>query len=406
MALHKHLCERCNPVKLMQQESSIVAKKIINRIDRNLGRRLREARREMGLTTREACKRLPRRLSISHSTLASYENGVTAPAVDVLAALADAYHRTLNWFLDSGTTIRGFRYRNLKPRVPLTDRLQFEASVGKWAEAYLSLERHLQDANIKRKSPPDSPHLVSPAQLATIVRKTILQMDDDQPIQNMVYVLESFSAWALEIHAGFDLDGAAANFGDDAVVVFNPDIPNHRMRMTAAHELAHVLYCDCKTSLGWTDAVIEDKAYGFATSLLMPPSQLERAFEGKSFLKLIQYKERFGVSLSAMIHMAAKTRLINTTASRWLLREMVQRGWKEREPGYVWRDRAVTFETMLECAIQSKKLDWSNAERITGITKLELQKRIADALEVAGQVPEQEVSQNLILGFAPLSIAR
>ncbi len=48
-------------------------KTILARIDRNLARRLREARREVGLSTRSVAKMLPRRLAISHATVASYE---------------------------------------------------------------------------------------------------------------------------------------------------------------------------------------------------------------------------------------------------------------------------------------------------------------------------------------------
>src|SRR5205823_4581832 len=117
------------------------------------------------------------------------------------------------------------------------------------------------------------------------------------------------------------------------------------VRMMAAYELAHILYHGCKQQFGKTDAEIEKMAYVFASSLLLPDSQLREAFDGKSFLRLIQYKEKFGVSLSAMIYMAEKSRIINTTPSRWLWREMGKRGWRQNEPGLVWRDRAITFET-------------------------------------------------------------
>jgi Zn-dependent peptidase ImmA (M78 family) len=147
--------------------------------------------------------------------------------------------------------------------------------------------------------------------------------------------------------------------------------------MNAAQELAHVLYDECKGHLGWTEDQIEKKAYIFASSLLLPSSQLQAAFEGKSFLKLIEYKERFGASLSVMIYMAEKGRIINTTTSRWLWKEMARRGWRRKEPGYVWRDRAIRFETMLECAIQTKLMTWADAERITGVRENELRQRIA-----------------------------
>jgi len=76
-----------------------MAKNTVSRVDRNLARRLREARRETGLSVRSVAAKLPARVSVSHSTIASYENGTTVPPIDVLAALADVYQRTLTWFL-------------------------------------------------------------------------------------------------------------------------------------------------------------------------------------------------------------------------------------------------------------------------------------------------------------------
>jgi Zn-dependent peptidase ImmA (M78 family)/transcriptional regulator with XRE-family HTH domain len=355
-----------------------VAKNIVSRVDRNLARRLREARREVGLSTRAVAKRLPSRLAVSHATIAHYENGESVPPIDVLAAMADIYRRTINWFMESRECLTGFRYRNLPSRVSVGDQRLYEALASKWTDAYLNLERHL--GQTRQMNSLSSSEGLTPEQLADCVRKNCLNLDDDQPVHNVVNVLESFSAWALEIRAAFEIDGAAARHGDAFVVMLNPEIANERLRMNAAHELAYLLYEDCKDALRLTESAFEKRAYSFATSLLLPLSQLQAAFEGKSFLRLIQYKERFGVSLVAMIYMAEQTNVINTTASRWLWSEIARRGWRRHEPGYVWRDRAIQFETMLESAIQTKKLTWLEAERITGIREDELRQRLADIM--------------------------
>ncbi len=365
-----------------------MAKNIVSRVDRNLARRLREARREVGLSTRDAVKRLPKRLSVSHTMLARYENGETVPAVDVLAGLADIYGRTINWFMESRECLTGFRYRNLPSRVSLGDRRQFEALASKWTDAYLNLDRHLgQPRKTKSITPGEDS---TPQQLAESVRKNCLDLDEDQPVQSVISALESFSAWALEIRSEFDVDGAAAQHGADIIVMINPDVAHERLRMNAAHELGYVLLAECKK---WPEREVEKHAYSFATSLLLPPSQLRAAFEGKSFLKLIQYKERFGVSLVAMIYMAEQTGVINTTTSRWLWSEVARRGWRRQEPGYVWRDRAIQFETMLESAIQTKTISWLEAERITGIREDELRQRLADIM-LLGQPEPKGIESN------------
>lgn len=363
-------------------------KNIVNRLDRNLARRLREARRESGLSTRAVAASIPRRLAVSHTTIANYENGITVPPIDVLGALANLYKRPLNWFLESRETLGEFRYRNLKSRVPLSEQRRFEATAGKWADAYLNLDKFLDSHPARQARLVEPPEDASPEKLALVVRQNVLGLDDREPVQNMIGVLESFSAWALEVKADFSVDGAAARHGDEFIVVINPTVANERIRMNAAHELAHLLYDERGQELGWGNGEIEKKAYLFATTFLLPPSQLAEAFAGKSFLKLIQYKERFGLSLIAMVYLAEKQRVINTATARWLWSEIAKRGWRQMEPGYVWRDRAITFETMLETAVHSKRLSWSDAERITGVREGDLKQRLAEVVSVPS--PPQE----------------
>jgi transcriptional regulator with XRE-family HTH domain len=350
-------------------------KTVVNRVDRNLARRLREARREVGLSTRAVADQLPRRFAVSHATIANYENGSTVPSIDVLGALADFYKRTLNWFLDSRDTISGFRYWNLRPRTSLAERRQFEAQAGKWADAYMKLDRHLRLRIARRPCKFDAATEMPPELFAHTVRTEMLNLDDTQPIHSMIIVLESFSAWAIEITSSLAVSGAAARIGNEYVVVVSPDISGDQLRMNAAHELARLLYDDSGK------AGIEKAIYRFACALLLPESQLREAFDGRSFLKMIRFKEKFGVSLAAMIHMAESERIINSTTARWLWAEMTRRNWKAHEPGHVWRDRAISFETMLECAIRQKQVSWSDVETITGIHERDLRDRLENILD-------------------------
>ncbi|HWB08377.1 MAG TPA: ImmA/IrrE family metallo-endopeptidase [Pirellulales bacterium] len=374
-----------------------MAKNIITRIDRNLARRLREARRETGLSTRAVAAKLPRRLSLSHTTIAKYENGVNVPPIHILAALAQIYSRPVNWFLDERDSLSSFRYRNLRSGVGVIEKRRFEALAGKWADAYVKLDQHLKGQR-RRRVDDLGQGTLAPEELAAYIRRGFLNLDDDDPIGDTISVLESFSARALELRASFGVDGAAARLRDEFVVVLNPEVANVRVRMNAAHELAHVLYAAQPDDVAG-EGELERRAYAFATSLLLPESQLREAFEGRSFLRLIKFKERFGVSLASMIYRAAQTRIINTTASRWLWAQMAHRGWRENEPGYVWRDRAITFEMMLETAIHTKQLTWGDAERITGIREDELQQRLVEVVHTGPASDEEQGEETMTIKF-------
>lgn len=354
-----------------------MTKKTVNRVDRNLARRLLEARREAGLSTRGACANLPPKLAVSRTTLSSYENGTTRPPIDVLAALADLYSRPINWFLENRESLSGFRYRNLRHRSSVVEKRKFEAQAGKWAEAYLKLDKFLASPGKSPFAVPESDIALPAPELALAIRRNLLGVADVERIENVVRVLESFSAWALEVKTSLEIDGAAAQHGNAMVVIFNPAVPNERMRLAAALELAYLVYESCQPELRLGAAALEKRAYSFATALLLPHSQLVEAFRHRSLLKLFEYKERFGVSIAVMIHMAEHSRLISTSVSRSLWSEVVRRRWQHNEPGFVWRDRAISFEMMLDSAIHTKRLTWDDAERVTGIPAGELRQRIS-----------------------------
>lgn len=370
-----------------------MAKTIITRVHRNLARRLRDARREVGLSTRAVAEQLSRRIPVSHTTIAAYENGVTMPPINLLAALADLYGRTLDWLLDDRNTFSSVRLRNVASRAGVNERRQFEALAAKWSDAYKQLERHL-DLTLRATLRTEVRADTDPKALAAMVRKH-LELGEDRPVPNMVEVLEDACAIrVLEVKTPIAVDGLAAKHGDGNVVVLNPRTNGERQRLNTAMELAHVLY----GSTGLAETVIEKRAFEFASYLLLPDHQLVQALDGKSFLRLIAFKEKFGISVAAMIHRAEELKLIKTTTSRWLWTEMIRRGWKASEPGHVWRDRAIRFETMLESSIHTRSLTWAGAESVTGVKEDELKQRLADVTSV-NEPAEIETEEQAILRF-------
>lgn len=388
-----------------------MAKQTVNRLNKDLARRLREARRESGMSTRSVSLRMPAKDRVSHATIASYEKGTTIPPIDVLANLAANYNRPLNWFLSCDEQqLTGFTYRNLGHRVPLTDQRSFEAKATKWTEAYRKITEFLRDTSsfiqdkidlekiFKNITSPDWPNNV-----ALHIRNQVLDLDENQPVQSVICALEKFPAWAIELKANFQIDNAAARSGDELFVILNPYLANDRIRLNVAHELGHYLVSN-KIGQEWipSNQINDDELFQFAFLLLMPESQLREAFCNRSFIKLIAYKERFGVSLASMIHMAERLKIIPTTHSRQLWRMIVEKEWQDNEPGWVWKDRAITFETILDEAIQSKKITWGQAENITGIQQFELKERLEDAIYMSVQKDRLSIDTVEIFSLAQI----
>jgi Zn-dependent peptidase ImmA (M78 family)/DNA-binding XRE family transcriptional regulator len=343
-----------------------------------LAEKLRVARRGASLSTREVAERLSSRFPVSHATIANYEKGRTVPSLPLIAALADLYARPVNWFLERGPLLTGIRYRNTKSKIRISDRLWFEAQALRWLDAYIKLERFLGKPLKKKIDIPALDPGVIPSVLAARLRKML--GIGDEPVPSVMEVLEKCGIRAIEIVTDQRIDAMAAMLGDEHVMALNPSSANDRCRLNACHELGHILLGDCETQVDGDHPAVEKHAYDFAAAFLVPESRLKEAFRGYSMVRLVQYKERFGISLSAMIYRAQRSRIISERQSRYLWIEFARRGWKTQEPGRVRPDRAVRFEQLVDGALIKKRLTLAQIASITGVREDELKERVSLAL--------------------------
>jgi Zn-dependent peptidase ImmA (M78 family) len=353
-----------------------------------LAGKLKTARSLTGMSTRSVAAKLSKRFPISHATIANYESGRTVPSLDILAALADLYERPLNWFLERGRCLTGVRYRNLKSKVRIADLHRFEADVQRWVDAYVTLEMRLNrplTPSIKGFRPDTR---TRPVDLARQVREKLGIKRDEDPIPSVVEVLEQFGVRTLENPNHLRIDGMAAKYGNQYVVVLNPSVSNDRTRLNAAHELAHVLFGDCDSEEPESKDV-EGKAFEFGSHLLLPNTQLKRAFEGQSMVRLVQFKERFGISLAAMVYRAEQRGFISKQTAKMLWVEFTRRGWRTQEPGVVRPDRATRFEQLIDEAIFMNKLSLKEIADLSGVRQEAVRARLSFAMGInLHDVPE------------------
>jgi Zn-dependent peptidase ImmA (M78 family) len=203
-------------------------------------------------------------------------------------------------------------------------------------------------------------------------------------------VLERFGIRVLENRTELRIDGLAAKYDGEYVVVLNPAVSNDRTRLNAAHELAHILYGDCETE-GVEDSTAEQRAFEFASHLLLPNSQLKKAIEGESMVRLVQFKERFGISLAAMIFRAEKLGFIRKPTAKMLWIEFARRGWKTNEPGQVRPDRATRFEQLIDEALTSGKFSLKELADLAGARPEAIRERLNFAMGIRlDSIPEDD----------------
>ncbi len=353
-----------------------------------LGFKLKQAREATGMSTRVAVTLLPKNLIVSHVTLTNYESGKHQAPLDILAALANLYQRPINWFLENSPTLTGIHYRNKKSKIGVHELAQFEAIAQQWLYAYRRLDEELSSMQSKYKF--DISANGKGADVAMAIRKH-LGLNESEPITSVIEVMEKAGIRVMGLPTELNIDAMAARFGEEDVVVLNTNVPNDRSRMNAAHELGHVLFRDYADSTSSNYKLLESRAFEFASYFLLTKRMLNDAFEGLSMVRLVQFKERYGISLAAMIYRAQVEGILSEDYAKWLWIEFSKRGWRKEEPGHVKKDRATRFEQILESAIHKKSLTWQQAAKITGIREDQLRQRVSQAIGVCEplQFPEK-----------------
>lgn len=343
----------------------------------SFGVRLREARQGAGLTTRDLAKRLTEMgHSVSHVTISKYERDEFSPTADTLRAIASVVGKPVEWFEGVGATLSGIRFRALKT-LPAKDKSDFSTQALPWLRLYI----HLNDL-LERKEPSGLQVRIRPDDDPATAAKRIREKYKfaNYPIPSVARMLENAGIRVIRLNGALGIDAFAACLGDTHVVAVNSVLPPDRMRLTLAHELAHVLYEDVMHDRQVDEDEIESRAFDLASHLLMPSPVLKEAFEIKSMVRLVQYKERYGISLSAMVYRATREKLIPQAMAQMLWREFSRLGWRKQEPGRVPADHPVRLETLIDSALRQKKATPAELSRIAGVDANEIRQRVMDAM--------------------------
>jgi Zn-dependent peptidase ImmA (M78 family)/transcriptional regulator with XRE-family HTH domain len=340
----------------------------------SIAERLRSARETTGMSTRIVSHKLKERgLNVSHMSLSNYETAKLPAPVALIDVLAALYGRPREWFLHVGPMLTHVRYRALKA-VKVADKRAFEGEALGWFQAYLSVEKAVDDP----LELPNGKVKIKSSDTGADVAVRVREFYDlkDYPVPGVMRLVENFGVRVIQLHAAARIDGVAAWLGEVPVVAVNQSLSNDRIRMNAAHELGHHLFEDCAEGATLPEDEIERRAMDFASHLLIPDVALRAAFELESMVRLVQYKERFGVSLAAMLYRAERSRLLPKSLAKMLWIKFGQLGWRKDEPGYVPPDRPIRMEALFDAAVHKKKMTFSEIAAIAGVDERAVRQRV------------------------------
>jgi len=301
--------------------------------------RLIEARTARGISAAG----LAELLGVSPGAVSHWETGKYAPRQDSLEAIAEKLNLP-EWFFRrpsmplSAEPIfwRSFAYATRTARGRCECRFQWLKEV----VGYLNTHLEFPSLNVPLLSTSESVVDFTREQIEehgrTLRRAWKL---GEGPIADVVLSMENNGIVVARSSLGTEALDAFCQWGNQdprPIVVLGTDKSSARSRLDAAHELAHlVLHRRFPARVVSNPAlkkIIEAQAFNLAGAFLMP----EQSFVGELWAPTLDafrsLKERWKVSIGAMIQRAAFLEVITEEQHRRLWMAYSRRGWRDTEP--------------------------------------------------------------------------
>jgi len=337
-------------------------------------RRLKSARIQAGLSQDQLVDRMGH--TISKNAISKYEQGEMMADSEVLLSLAKALEVKVDFFFRPfSVEISQVEFRK-KSRLTIKELSSIKQKVADSIERYVELERFLNiDYNFVN---PISEIKISSAEDVEIAVEKLLfdwQLGFNA-LPGVIDMLEDNGIRVLELDASDAFDGLSGWADENIpVVVINKNYPVERKRLTALHELGHLLL---NFAEGFSDNEIEKFCFLFAGAILMPRSTFKKELgEHRSHFsmpELIVIKETYGISIQAIMARAKGLGIIND--SRYLnFCKYISRNRAEIGLGtYPGREHAIRFKLLLYRAAAEEIISMSKAANLSNLKLAEFRK--------------------------------
>lgn len=148
------------------------------------------------------------------------------------------------------------------------------------------------------------------------------------PIHNITELIEKAGIFIAELDYNDDKFDGVSFYSKETtpIMVLNSNLPPDRDRFTKAHEFGHIVMHKIPT------ANSEDEANKFAAEFLMPEKDIKEELKNLGFHMLPRLKQKWKVSMQALIKRAADLKLINESREKSLWVQVSRAKWRKNEP--------------------------------------------------------------------------
>lgn len=323
------------------------------------------AREARGLTQGE----LSSKASIAQGTLSKYETGLLEPSDIPIEKLVTALGFPRSFFFQDDRPF-GFPPYHYRKRKKLSakalGRIVSEMNIRRLHIKKMSLSFNYRTNGFIPEIDPDDYHgratrRLTPEDAARSLREA--WMLPRGPVANMVELLESNGAVIVPCNFGTDLlDALSQRIDGMPILIFvNVTAPADRLRLTLAHELAHMVL---HTTTLRDDDQMEQEADEFAGAFLLPAEDIRPQLRrGIDLRHLANMKSYWKVSMGAIAVRADRLNLITPYQKKRFWMEMGRLGYRRREPNEPEREEPRLLREMV--AFHRNKLGYSVREMAT-----------------------------------------
>jgi Zn-dependent peptidase ImmA (M78 family) len=289
---------------------------------------LRLARQRNGFQQIEAAKRL----GIEQPVLSRLENGLSEIKTEFVKKAAFVYDLPEAFFAQTDPVFGApvSVHPMWRKKADVSGR-ELDIVVAEMNVRAMHLRRLFEGVSISNTS--DLPRLDvedygTPQNVAAVLRAH--WMLPPGPIKNLTALAEK--AGAVVVHSamgGATVSGVTfAVPGMPKLIALNSDQPADRMRFTLAHELGHLVMHRFPVPQ------MEEEANAFASSLLIPPSDLKPYILGRriDLPLLASLKRQWKVSMQSLLMAITPVANLTPNQTQYLWKQISARGYRLREP--------------------------------------------------------------------------
>ncbi|RKY06521.1 MAG: hypothetical protein DRP56_07280 [Planctomycetota bacterium] len=359
-----------------------------------LGSRIKQFRCARGLSQDMLVERMGG--IVSKQSISKYERSIAVPSLRVLNKIAKALDvKSANLWSEPNINVEFIAYRK-GSGLKSTEQEKIEAQIQETLEECLKLSELTNCRNgieIPVNAFPVRQLEDAEGAAESIRESWMLGLD---PISSVTGMLEDKNVFVLEIEAPEKFDGisAFAKNTDDkkvvaAAVVSAKNRSGERQRLNLLHELGHLVLNMPEDA---NSKFEENAAFRFGAALLAPAKAIHDEVGSQrsslSLAELLLLKERFGLSLQALVMRLNTLGVVSDSYKRNFFAFINKKGWKKAEPHALSPEKATWMERNVLKAWSENLISHKRAEQLLGVK-----------LETEGDIPTKR------RGFMALSLS-